>query len=121
DRVRAGQMPGPRVYHTGPGVFSSEGLTSLDHAREVLRRYSDYWDTKTFKMYMSGHRRQRQWLIIAARELGLMPTTEGGLEYRLDMTHAMDGYPGIEHNLPIIPAYRDVVELFRTSQTTNTP
>jgi hypothetical protein len=37
------------------------------------------------------------------------------------MTHAMDGYPGIEHNMPIIPAYRDVVELFRTSQTTNTP
>lgn len=121
DRVRAGQMPGPRVYHTGPGVFSAEGFSSLDHARQVLRRYSDYWDTKTFKMYMTGNRRQRQWLIIAARELGLMPTTEGGLEYRLDMTHAMDGYPGIEHNLPIIPAYRDVVELFRTSQTTNTP
>jgi hypothetical protein len=121
DRVRAGHMPGPRVYHTGPGVFSAEGLTSLDHAREVLRRYSDYWDTKTFKMYMSGNRRQRQWLIMASRELGLMPTTEGGLEYRLDMTHAMDGYPGIEHNMPIIPAYRDVVELFRTSQTTNTP
>jgi hypothetical protein len=33
----------------------------------------------------------------------------------------MDGYPGIEHNMPIIPAYRDVIELFTTSQTTNTP
>ena len=121
DRVRAGQMPGPRVYHTGPGVFSGEGISSLDHAREVLRRYSEYWDTKTFKMYMSGNRRQRQWLIMASRELGLMPTTEGGLDYRLNMTHAMDGYPGIEHNMPIIPAYRDVVELFRTSQTVNTP
>ncbi len=121
DRVDAGQIPGPRVYSTGPGVFSSEGINSLDHARDVLRRYSDYYDTKTFKMYMSGNRRQRQWLIMAARELQLMPTTEGGLDYRLDMTHAMDGYPGIEHNLPIIPAYDDVVELFRTSQTTNTP
>jgi hypothetical protein len=37
------------------------------------------------------------------------------------MTHAMDGYPGIEHNMPIIPAYNDVVQLFRTSGTTNTP
>ena len=121
DRVEAGEIPGPRVYSTGPGVFSSEGIRSLEHARDVLRRYSEYWDTRTFKMYMSGNRRQRQWLIMAARELRLMPTTEGGLDYRLDLTHAMDGYPGIEHTLPIIPAYEDVVQLFRTSQTTNSP
>ena len=121
DRVEAGMIAGPRVYSTGPGVFWTEGFRDLDHAREVLRRYSDYYDTKTFKMYMAGNRRQRQWLIMAARELKLMPTTEGGLDYRLNMTHAMDGYPGIEHTMPIIPAYRDVIELFRTSQTTNTP
>lgn len=121
DRVEAGEIPGPRVYSTGPGVFSSEGIRDLDHARDVLRRYSEYWDTKTFKMYMSGNRQQRQWLIMASRELGLMPTTEGGLDYRLDLTHAMDGYPGIEHNLPIAPAYRDAIELFLTSGTTNTP
>ncbi len=121
DRVEAGQIPGPRVYSTGPGVFWFEGIRDLDHARHVLRRYSDYYDTKTFKMYLSGNRKQRQWLIMASRELKLMPTTEGGLEYRLDMTHAMDGYPGIEHTMPIIPAYNDVVELFKTSGTTNTP
>src|SRR5690606_5453481 len=121
DRVDAGHMPGPRVYSTGPGVFWQEGIRNLDDARYTLRRYSDYYDTKTFKMYMSGNRRQRQWMIMAARELGLMPTTEGGLEYRLNMTHAMDGYPGIEHTLPIIPAYEDVIELFKASGTTNTP
>ena len=121
DRVRAGHMIGPRVYSTGPGVFFFDGIRSLDHARSVLRRYSDYYDTKTFKMYMAGNRRQRQWLVMAARELELMPTTEGGLDYRLNMTHAMDGYPGIEHTMPIIPAYSDVVELFRTSGTVNTP
>lgn len=121
DRVTAGQMPGPRVYSTGPGVFWFEGIRDLDHARHVLRRYSDYYDTKTFKMYMSGNRRTREYLIMAARELHLMPTTEGGLDYRLNMTHAMDGYPGVEHTMPIIPAYEDVIELFKTSQTTNTP
>ncbi len=122
DLVEAGRMPGPRVYSTGPGVFGFfGGVQSLDDARHVLRRYSDYYDTKTFKMYMSGNRLQRQWLIMASRELRLMPTTEGGLDYRLNMTHAMDGYPGIEHTMPIIPAYGDVVELFRTSGTTNSP
>ncbi len=121
DLVDTGRMPGPRVYSTGPGVFWIEAIRDLDHAREVLRRYSDYYDTKTFKMYMSGNRRQRQLLIMASRELELMPTTEGGLDYRLNMTHAMDGYPGIEHTMPIIPAYRDVIELFKTSGTVNSP
>ena len=121
DRVEAGQAIGPRIYSTGPGVFSNEKISSLDHARHVLKRYSDYYDTKTFKMYMSGNRQQRQWLIMAARELKLMPTTEGGLDYRLNITHTMDGYPGIEHTMPITPAYGDVVQLFKETQTTNTP
>jgi len=121
DRVETGEIPGPRVYSTGPGVFWTDGIQNLNDARNLLRRYSDYYDTKTFKMYMAGNRLQRQWLIMAARELKLMPTTEGGLDYRLNMTHAMDGYPGVEHTMPIIPAYNDVVELFKTSQTTNTP
>ena len=121
DLVRAGRMMGPRVYSTGPGVFSRDFISSYEHALEVLTKYSRYYDTKTFKMYMTGNRRQRQWLIMASRELGLMPTTEGGLEYRLNLTHAIDGYPGIEHSLPIVPAYNDVVELFAESGTVNSP
>lgn len=50
-----------------------------------------------------------------------MPTTEGGLDFKLDLTHAIDGYPGVEHALPITPMYGDVVELFKASQTTNSP
>jgi len=121
DRVETGGMIGPRVYSTGPGVFIGENIQSADHAKTVLRRYAEYFDTKTLKMYMSGNRQQRQWIIAAARELEIMPTTEGGLDFKLDMTHAIDGYPGIEHSLPIAPIYSDVVELFETSQTTNTP
>jgi hypothetical protein len=50
-----------------------------------------------------------------------MPTTEGGLDFKLNLTHAIDGYPGIEHALPITPIYEDVVGLFKESQTTNSP
>ncbi len=125
DRVRSGDILGPRIYSTGPGVFGDyqalEGIRDLDHARDVLRRYSDYYDTKTFKMYLSGNRQQRQWLVMAARELELMPTTEAGLDYQADLTHAMDGYPGIEHNVPIYPLYHDVVRLFSETRVLNTP
>ncbi len=121
DRVETGGMIGPRIYSTGPGVFVGENLRDADHAKTVLRRYSKYYDTKTLKMYMSGNRQQRQWIIGAAKELELMPTTEGGLDFKLNLTHAIDGYPGIEHALPIAPIFSDVVELFKTSQTTNSP
>jgi hypothetical protein len=114
-------MVGPRVFSTGPGVFLSENLRNLEHARSVLKRYSKYFDTKTIKMYMTGNRQQRQWIIQAAKELQLMPTTEGGLDFKLDLTHAIDGYPGIEHALPIAPIYDDVVQLLKASQTTNSP
>jgi hypothetical protein len=121
DRVAIGAMLGPRIYSTGPGVFWSENIRDADHAKDVLKRYSEYYDTKTLKMYMAGNRQQRQWIIQAAKELELMPTTEGGLDFKLDLTHAMDGYPGVEHALPIAPIFDDVVELFKASQTTNSP
>jgi len=121
DRVEAGMMTGPRVYSTGPGVFSGDRVNSIDQARFVLKRYSDYYDTKTFKMYMAGNRLARQYLIMAARELKLMPTTEGGLQYALNMTHAIDGYSGIEHTIPLYPMFDDVVQLLKASGTVNSP
>ncbi len=121
DRVETGAAIGPRVYSTGPGVFAGENVRDLDHAKTILKRYAQYWDTRTLKMYMSGNRQQRQWILMAAKELGIMPTTEGGLDWKLDMTHAMDGYPGVEHALPLAPMYDDVVQLFKASQTTNSP
>jgi hypothetical protein len=72
-------------------------------------------------MYLTGNRQQRQWIVQAAKELGLMPTTEGGLDLKLELTHAIDGYSGVEHALPVAPLYDDVVQLFKASQTTNTP
>jgi imidazolonepropionase-like amidohydrolase len=121
DRVETGDMIGPRVYTTGPGVFAGENIRDLEHARQVLARYAKYYDTKTLKMYMSGNRQQRQWIIMAAKELGIMPTTEGGLDEKLNMTHGIDGYPGIEHALPITPKYDDVFEWYKATQLTNSP
>ncbi len=121
DFIRAGRMVGPRIYSTGQGVFSGEGISSLDEARDVLKRYADYFDTKTIKMYGAGNREVRQWIIQAAHELELMPTTEGSLDLRLNMTMAQDGYSGTEHNLPGVPLFDDVVELVAQSNMATTP
>lgn len=121
DRVAIGAMVGPRIYSTGPGVFINENIRDSAHAVSVLKRYSQYYDTKTLKMYMAGNRQQRQWIIQAARILGLMPTTEGGLDLKLELTHVQDGYSGVEHALPVAPLFEDVVKFFKAAGTTNTP
>lgn len=122
DMVEAGMVDGPRIYSTGPGLgFWGYQLESLDHAKDVLKQYSNYYDTKTIKMYLVGNRQQRQWVIEACKELELMPTTEGGLDFKLNMTQLLDGYPGHEHSLPIYPIYDDVVKTIAESKMAVTP
>lgn len=121
DMVRSGQILGPRVYSTGPGVFWQDGIDSKKKAMNVLKRYSEYFDTKTIKMYVSAVRKGRQYIIMAARELELMPTTEGSLNIKQNLTETIDGYPGLEHSLPIFPIYEDYVRLFVETGRTYTP
>ena len=121
DLVETGDIVGPRIYSTGPGVFNAEQIEDLDHAQRVLQRYSEYYDTQTIKMYMSGNRQQRQWIVMAAKEQGLLPTTEGGLDMKYDLEMIIDGYPGLEHSFPIFPLYRDVVNLAAETRVAYTP
>ena len=121
DLMEVGELIGPRLYSTGPGVFSADNIRSLDDARNVLRRYADHYNTQTIKQYLAGDRKVRQWVIMAAHELGLTPTTEGGSNFTMNLTLMQDGYAGLEHSLPISPFYGDVVELGRFSGLTYTP
>jgi Tol biopolymer transport system component/imidazolonepropionase-like amidohydrolase len=121
DLVRAGEIVGPRIYSTGPGVFWQDNISSLEEARDLLRRYADYYDTKTLKMYVAGTRKQRQWIIQAARELEIMPTTEGSLNLKQNITETLDGYPGLEHSIPVYPLYEDMVRLFAETKRAYTP
>ncbi|PYT15401.1 MAG: amidohydrolase, partial [Acidobacteria bacterium] len=121
DLIDMGEMLGPRAFNTGPGVFSSTDFQSLDDARNVVARYKKYYRTNTLKSYMVGNRKQREWMVMACKENGIMPTTEGGLDLKLDLTHALDGFAGNEHSLPIVPLYKDVVEIFARSGIFYTP
>jgi len=121
DLVQAGQILGPRILTTGPGVFSRSGLDDKEATRRFLKRYKEAYGTNTIKNYMPGDRVVRQWVIMAAKEFGLMPTTEGGLDLKLDLTHMIDGMSGHEHSLPIQPLYKDVTEFVARTKTYYTP
>lgn len=108
DLVETGEIYGPRIYSTGPGVgYWFYNLKDYDQTKDILRQYSEYFNTKTIKMYLTGNRQHRQWIIQACKEQGLMPTTEGGLDFKLNVTNLIDGYSGHEHAFPIYPLYTD--------------
>jgi len=122
DMVDAGSMIGPRVYSTGPGVgFWFYNIKDSAQAESVLTQYSKYFHTKYIKMYLAGNRKQREWIIEAARHQQIMPTTEGGLDFKFDMANLLDGYPGHEHALPIFPLYSDVYKAISEAKMIVTP
>ncbi|HSR50189.1 MAG TPA: amidohydrolase family protein [Acidobacteriota bacterium] len=121
DMVQAGIMLGPRAHSTGPGVFSNTNFQDYESAYHVLERYKRYYRNNNLKSYVVGNRKQRQWVVKAANELEMTVTTEGALDLKLDMTHAIDGFGGNEHSLPIVPLFKDVVELFAQTRCAYTP
>jgi Tol biopolymer transport system component/imidazolonepropionase-like amidohydrolase len=121
DMVDTGEILGPRVYSTGPGIFQQSGLDDLNATRAFVKRYKEVYHTNTVKQYMVGDRKVRQWVIMACKEFGLTPTIEGGLDLKLNLTHMIDGYSGHEHTLPIHPLYKDVVQFVVQTKTFYTP
>lgn len=121
DMADAGLTLAPRLYSTGPGVFTASRIDSQADAEDVLRRYRDAYRTRNIKSYMVGDRAQRQYMVEAAKVLGMMPTTEGASDLNLNITHALDGFSGNEHALPVSPLREDVVQLFAQSRTSLVP
>lgn len=121
DLVEIGETIGPRIFATGPGVFSATDFKKYEDADAVLKRYKEYFRTNTLKAYLVGDRNQRQWVVQAARKYGIMPTTEGALDLKLNLTHVADGFSGNEHSFPIVPVYKDVVEFVAQSGMFYTP
>jgi Tol biopolymer transport system component/imidazolonepropionase-like amidohydrolase len=121
DLVETGDILGPRVLATGPGIFSSDGLEDKEAASAFIKRYKDAYKTDTVKSYIPGDRLVRQWVILAARQYRLMPTTEGALDMKLDLSQMIDGFTGSEHSLPLQPLYKDVAEFVARTHTFYTP
>ncbi len=122
---RAGLVTQPRTFSTGTilygaaGSFKSE-IDSLDDARFHLKRMKAV-GAFSVKSYNQPRRDQRQQVIAAARELGMMVVPEGGSLFQHNMTMVVDGHTGVEHSLPVEKIYDDVQQLWAGSATGYTP
>lgn len=119
EMIRAGLLPGPRTYSTGPPLYAGDSfrqneITSLQLAEQNINRLLS-WGAVSLKQYMQPRRDQRQWISEVARQKGLTVTAEGGdLEYNLSMI--MDGQTGWEHPMDYLPTYNDVARFFGAAQ-----
>ncbi|GAB3344438.1 amidohydrolase family protein [Marilutibacter aestuarii] len=122
---KAGRMVGPRVFSTGTILYGADGdfkavVNSLDDARGHLSRMKAN-GAFSVKSYNQPRRDQRQQIDQAARELGMLVVEEGGSTFHHNMTMILDGATSIEHNIPVAPLYKDVVELWSQTDVRNTP
>ncbi|MET4682980.1 amidohydrolase family protein [Brevundimonas faecalis] len=123
--AKAGRVVAPRIFSTGTILYgaatpSTAVINNIDEARSNLRRMQAIgaWSVKS---YNQPRRDQRQQIIQAARELGMMVVPEGGSLYQQNMSMLVDGHTTIEHSIPVARMYADSVQLWSQTGTAYTP
>lgn len=125
EMLKAGRMIGPRLYSTGSILYGADGdfkvtINSLDDALSHLRRLKAV-GAFSVKSYNQPRRDQRQQILEAARQLKMEVVPEGGSTFFHNMSMIADGHTGIEHSIPIAPAYKDVINFWNNTNVAYTP
>ncbi|HEV7765959.1 MAG TPA: amidohydrolase family protein [Thermoanaerobaculia bacterium] len=125
EMAKAGQIVAPRIYSTGTILYGAKApfkaeINSLDDALAHLRRMKAA-GAFSVKSYNQPRRDQRQQVIEAARQLGMMVVPEGGSLFEHNMTMVVDGHTGIEHSIPVANIYDDVTQLWGKTKVGYTP
>lgn len=125
EMIRSGEMVGPRIFSTGVILYGADGdfkavINSLEDAESHLRRTKSY-GAFSVKSYNQPRRNQRQQVMEAARKQEMKVFPEGGSHFYHNMTMILDGHTGVEHNIPVAPLYEDVIHLWSSSGSHNTP
>jgi imidazolonepropionase-like amidohydrolase len=122
---RAGVVVGPRIYSTGTILYGAKAnftavINSLEDALTHLKRLKAA-GAISVKSYNQPRRDQRQQVIEAGRQTGMMVVPEGGALFQHNMTMVIDGHTGVEHALPIANVYEDVKQLWSQTEVGYTP
>ena len=125
EQARAGFLRAPRIFSTGTILYGAAGdfkaeIDSLDDARAHLRRQKTA-GAISVKSYQQPRREQRQQILAAAREVGIMVVPEGGSLFEMNMTMVADGHTTIEHSIPVANIYPDVEAFWPPGKVAYTP
>jgi Tol biopolymer transport system component len=128
EMTTAGVMVGPRAIDSGLVAYGRTGkvdsvylpIRTLDDARTLMARKVALGGL-TVKSYRQPMRSQRQMLIRAGREAGVMLDVEGESHFFNNLTMITDGHFNLQHNMPVATYYDDVVQLMAHGQVSHTP
>jgi len=128
ETTMAGITVGPRWIGTGSAVWGRSQqnshlytpIATLKDAENLMARKRAVGGI-IIKSYRYPQRQQRQMLIKAGREAGVMVDVEGESNFFNNITMIIDGQTNLQHNMPVANYYDDVVQLMAHGQTPNTP
>jgi Tol biopolymer transport system component len=124
----AGVTVGPRAINVGSVVYGRSQkydfvyapINNFEDAQKVMVRKKALGGV-IIKSYKQPMRSQRQQLVKAGREAGIMVDVEGESHFYNNVSMVLDGHVSVEHNLPIANYYDDLVQLFAHSDVAHTP
>ncbi len=120
-----GTILAPRIFSTGTILYGAEG-----NFKTVINKYEDAvsavkrtaaWGAISVKSYNQPRREQRQMIIKAGHDLGVMVVPEGGSTLNTMMTMVLDGHTTLEHPFPVAPLYDPELRLLGRFGTGYTP
>jgi imidazolonepropionase-like amidohydrolase/Tol biopolymer transport system component len=122
---RAGRVVGPRIFSTGTILYGAKAsatatVNGLDDALAHLKRLKAA-GAISVKSYNQPRRDQRQQILEAARQTGMLVVPEGGSLFQLNMNMIVDGHTGVEHAIPVANVYDDVKQLWSQTAVGYTP
>ncbi|HEY6551938.1 MAG TPA: amidohydrolase family protein, partial [Vicinamibacteria bacterium] len=122
---RAGMIVSPRIFSTGTILYGATipvtaKVENLEDARGHIRRMKAV-GAISVKSYNQPRRDQRQQILAAAREEGIMVVPEGGSLFQHNMTQVVDGHTTVEHSIPVARIYDDVKQVWSATEVGYTP
>lgn len=123
--AKAGRILAPRTWSTGEIIYGARAyrwasIENLDDALAHVRRLK-MQGAISVKNYNQPRRDQRQQVTEAARMEDMLVVAEGGALYHMDMNLVADGNTGVEHTLPQMAIYDDVVQFWGQTHVGYTP
>jgi imidazolonepropionase-like amidohydrolase len=125
EMLKSNRLVGPRLFSTGTILYGAKGdyHASIQKTEDAMMHVQKLKQMGAFsvKSYNQPQRIQRQQVLWAARQLGMMVVPEGGSVFYHNMTQIIDGHTGIEHAIPLAHLYEDVLQLWSATKVGYTP
>lgn len=123
---RAGIILGPRIFSTGEIVYGARSRGTLNDIQNYDDALAHVHRLKVqgaagVKNYNQPRRDQRQQVVAASIAENIQVVAEGASLFAQDIALIADGNTALEHNIPQLTLYEDVISFFAQTKVAYTP